>query len=146
MRQVTPRLDSGQASAYLYCMTNPTLGDLIRSWKQQKALVEEHEAAAKSARALLDDMETDINAKMHELGIESAAEDGVSISIKTKWRARYDPDLWADIMKWAATNGVSYILQRRLNDAKIMELVDNGIALPEGLSVESYQDLAFRRS
>ncbi len=91
-------------------------------------------------------METDINAKMQELGIESAAEDGVSISIKTKWRARYDPDLWADIMKWAATNGVSYILQRRLNDAKIMELVDNGIALPEGLSVESYQDLAFRRS
>lgn len=127
-------------------MTNPTLGDLIRSWKQQKALVEEYETAAKSARALLDDMETDINAKMRELGIESASEDGVSISTKTKWRARYDPDLWGDIVKWAAANGVAYIVQRRMNDAKIMELVDNGVALPEGLSVESYQDLAFRRS
>lgn len=127
-------------------MTNPTLGDLIRSWKKQKALVEEYESAAKSARGLLDDMEIDINAKMRELGIESAAEDGVSISVKTKWRARYNPELWADIVQWAAANGVAYIVQRRMNDAKIMELVDNGIALPEGLSVESYQDLAFRRS
>jgi hypothetical protein len=127
-------------------MTNPTLGDLIRSWKKQKSLVEEYETAAKSARSLLDDIEADISGKMAVLGIESASEDGVSISTKTKWRARYDPDLWGDIVKWAAANGVAYIVQRRMNDAKIMELVDNGIALPEGLSVESYQDLAFRRS
>ena len=146
MRQVTPRVDSGQASAYLSRMTNPTLGDLIRSWKKQKSLVEEYETAAKSARSLLDDIEADISGKMAVLGIESASEDGVSISTKTKWRARYDPDLWGDIVKWAAANGVAYIVQRRMNDAKIMELVDNGIALPEGLSVESYQDLAFRRS
>lgn len=149
MRHDTPRLDSGQAGEYLSCMEtpiNPTLGDLIRAWKAQKFLLEECEAQSKSARALLADMEMDIQSKMKDLGIESASEDGVSVTTKTKWRAKYEPELWGDIVKWAASSGLDYVVQRRLNDAKIMELVDNGVPLPQGLTVESYNDLAFRRS
>ena len=83
---------------------NPTLGDLIRAWKAQKFLLEECEAQSKSARALLADMEMDIQSKMKDLGIESASEDGVSVTTKTKWRAKYEPELWSDIVKWAASS------------------------------------------
>lgn len=149
MRHDTPRLDNRQAGGYPHRMEtpiNPTLGDLIRAWKEQKEAVEDLERKAKMERSLLVDIETDIESKMKELGIESASEDGVSVSTKTKWRAKYEPELWGDIVKWAASSGLDYVVQRRLNDAKIMELVDNGIALPQGLTVESYNDLAFRRS
>jgi hypothetical protein len=149
MRHDTPKLDSGQAGGYPHRMEifdNPTLGDLIRAWKEQKAAVEDLEREAKTARFMLVDIEEEIHSKMQELGIESASEDGVSVSTKTKWRAKYEPELWGEIVKWAANSGLDYVVQRRLNDAKIMELVDNGIALPQGLTVESYNDLAFRRS
>lgn len=125
---------------------NPTLGDLIRWWKDQKALCEDYDAMAKAGRGLLNDIEADIQRKMEEMGIESVAQDGVNLTLRKKWRAKYEPELWGDIVKWAASSGLDYVVQRRLNDAKIMELVDNGIALPQGLTVESYNDLAFRRS
>jgi hypothetical protein len=125
---------------------NPTLGDLIRAWKEQKEAVEICERDAKTARFVLVDIEQDIQFKMEELGIDSASEDGVSVTTKVKFRAKYEPELWSDIVKWAASSGLDYVVQRRLNDAKIMELVDNGVPLPQGLTVESYNDLAFRRS
>ncbi len=149
MRHDTPRLDSGQAGEYLSCMEtpiNPTLGDLIRWWKDQKALCEDYDAMAKAGRGLLNDIEADIQRKMEEMGIESVAQDGVSLTIRKKFRAKYEPEMWSDIVKWAASSGLDYVVQRRLNDAKIMELVDNGVPLPQGLTVESYNDLAFRRS
>jgi hypothetical protein len=36
-------------------------------------------------------------------------------------------------------------VQRRLTDAKVLELVRNGVALPWGLEVESYRDIQVRR-
>jgi len=41
---------------------------------------------------------------------------------------------------------MTYLIQRRLNDSKVLELVDNGVPLPDGLTIEGYDDLAFRRS
>ena len=126
--------------------SNPTLGDLITWWKSQKTSVESHESQAKAARSLLNDIEADILAKMRDAGLESVAQDGVSLTIRKKFRAKYDPEQWESLINWAAQNGMTYLIQRRLNDSKVLELVDNGVPLPDGLTIEGYDDLAFRRS
>lgn len=72
--------------------------------------------------------------------------EGLSCTVRTKWRAKYEPSKWQDLLKWAGESGHVAVVQRRLGDKAVMELVDNGIPLPDGLSVESYEDLEFRRS
>jgi hypothetical protein len=123
-----------------------TLGEMITWWKSQKSIVEAHEAEAKAARSLLNDIEAGILIKMRDAGLESIAQDGVSLTIRKKFRAKYDPEMWESLINWASQNGMTYLIQRRLNDSKVLELVDNGVPLPEGLSIEGYDDLAFRRS
>lgn len=71
---------------------------------------------------------------------------GLSASAKEKFRARYDPERWASILAWATATGNDHIVQRRLTDAKVVDLIDSGVELPEGLTVETYVDVSVRRS
>lgn len=71
--------------------------------------------------------------------------DGLTLTVAEKWRAKYEPELWPTIVEWAGAHGMSHLVQRRLNDKAVMELVDSGQGLPVGLSVEAFLDLNFRR-
>lgn len=64
---------------------------------------------------------------------------------QTKWRAVYDPEKWPEVVKWCAENGRTDLIQRRLSDARVMEIVDRGETLPDGITPQSYTDLLFRR-
>ena len=70
----------------------------------------------------------------------------ITISVSEKWRATYEPEQWAAIASWAATTGRAHLIQRRLNDRAVMELVDNGTPLPDGLTVKSFPELSYRRA
>lgn len=126
--------------------TSNTLGDLLAAFRQAQDHKDECDAALKRAREACDVLELKIKFAMEENGTEKTTAHGVTASIVTKWRAKYDPSKWSDLVKWAATNGYDYLIQRRLTDSKVMELVDNGVELPDSLSVESYKDINFRRS
>ena len=76
----------------------------------------------------------------------SAKASGVTVSVVEKARATYDPAKWPDVFKWAAANDLTFLIQRRLSDKAVAELVENGKALPEGLGIEYIKQLAFRRS
>jgi uncharacterized protein YlxW (UPF0749 family) len=79
-------------------------------------------------------------------GLNSCAGAGLSVTFDDgAVRAKYDPSKWADIVKWAVSTGNDHIIQRRLTDAKVIDLIENGTALPEGLTVESYTKLSTRR-
>ena len=71
---------------------------------------------------------------------------GITLTRADKWRPAYDPEKWTSIVKWAIESGNDHIVQRRLSASPIMELVDAGVPLPDGLSVESYTELSHRRS
>ncbi len=95
-------------------------------------------------------IEREIMAAMESAGQtedgDKVAANGITATLQHKWRAKYAPEMWPKIMAWATQNGHTDIVQRRLTDSKIVELFDQGAAFPEGLSMEPYRILAFRRS
>lgn len=96
----------------------------------------------------------------------SAKASGVTVSVVEKVRATYDPAKWPDVVRWAVQNDYTYIVQRRLNDKAIAELVMPPSAeeiaaekkirgegwewkatpLPDGLGIEYHKEIAFRRA
>ena len=123
-----------------------TLGQLLAEFRKAQDHKDDCDAALKRAREACDNLEYRIREAMEAAGTEKTSAHGVTASIVTKWRAKYDPAHWGDLVKWAASNGYDYLIQRRLTDTKVMELVDKGVELHPGLSVESYKDINFRRS
>lgn len=79
-------------------------------------------------------------------GLESLSGNGMGVTFKDDaMRARYAPEQWNAIAKWAAETGNMHIIQRRLSDAKIVDLVMEGVQLPEGLTLETYTSISTRR-
>lgn len=126
--------------------TTTTLGELIAEFRTAIDAHEEADRAAKDLRAKRDDCERRVMTAMENAGLEKTNAAGLSLSVVQKFRARYEPEKWQSLMRWAVDTGHEYLIQRRLTDTKVMELVDAGEPLPEGLSVEPYKDLNFRRS
>jgi len=116
-------------------------------------------------RAVLDELD-DVNAKKSELGarkdellftlqtgMEETGSDslkfeaaGISVTKKEVLKAAYDPEHWEGIFKWANDSGRSDCIHRRLSDAKIVEYMESGGALPEGLRLEPLTKMGTRRS
>lgn len=79
-------------------------------------------------------------------GLKSVSNDFATVSFDPDAiRVRYDPEKWSDIVKWAVTSDNLHIIQRRLTDAKILSLVTEGTALPDGLTLDNYTKVSFRR-
>ena len=96
------------------------------------------EVRSKSEKALLDYQEM--------MGVSRLATDGLTVSFDPNaLRAKYDPEKWDGVMKWAVETGNTHIIQRRLTDARVEELIRLKTALPEGLSVETYTKISVRR-
>ena len=77
-------------------------------------------------------------------GLTSFANGDMSISVQEKLRAKYDPEAWADIVRWDLETGTGAV-QRRLTDAKIISLIEDGVSLPPGLTVEGFKRVSHRR-
>ena len=122
------------------------INETCELFRQIRDEIDEVEGRLKVLKQELHTLEVKILEHLSTNGIDSIKAAGVTFTAKERFRAVYDPELWPRIMDWATGAGYSHIIQRRLSDAKVLELVDSGVALPEGLSVQSYKDLAFRRS
>jgi hypothetical protein len=80
-------------------------------------------------------------------GLEKLSGAGLSVTFNpAATRCRYEPDRWEGIVRWAVATGNLHIIQRRTSDAKIIDLIAEGVALPEGLTIESFTDLSVRRT
>ncbi len=96
-----------------------------------------------------DELEADILKDMADQGMVNDGDKmtacGLTVTRQDKQRAAYDPDKWADVVRWAVATGNDHIIQRRLTDKKVVDLVENGIALPEGLRIDIVTELSTRR-
>lgn len=124
----------------------PSIGDLIAKYSAVDAELDAIEEQAKQLRIKRESVKLAIKITLDLGGVDKASAHGITVSIREKWRAKYTPELWPGVVEWAITHGHSHIVQRRLTDAAVMELVDNGVILPDGLSVESFKDLDVRRT
>ena len=129
---------------------NTTMNDLLGRYLELLDEKEELDALVNGIKSSLADIEGAIQNKLEaedqmkagtKVGIE-----GLTVRVREKRKARYDPDRWMEIVKWATDNGKEFLVQRRLNDNVVMELVDQGVPLPTGLSVRCDTGLSFRRS
>jgi len=126
-------------------MTN-TLGELIGLYARLDAEVDERDVITSRLIDQREECRTAIMRLMVAQGTEKASAAGLTVSTREKFRARYEPDKWPDIVRWAVESGNDHIVQRRLTDAKVLELIDNGVPLPDGLGVEAFTALDVRRT
>lgn len=122
-----------------------TIGDMMARYAELRDRRDDLDAEHASVSSEMNDIENAVSRRMKDDGVEKTAAAGFSLSLRQKWRAKYEPDKWAGIVKWAVETGNDHIVQRRLTDAKVMELIDNGVALPDGLGVEAFTGLDVRR-
>lgn len=76
---------------------------------------------------------------------DSVKASGLTVTIRRKIAVKYTPEKWSAVVRWAVENQYDYIVQRRLSDAKVLELIDLGVVLPDGLELEPYTRLDVRR-
>jgi hypothetical protein len=84
--------------------------------------------------------------KASEQGVPGFKSDAGAITFNEDLRAKYDPETWESIVKWAVESGNSHIIQRRMTDARVKALMDEGVVLPDGLTLEPYIKTSFRRN
>lgn len=130
--------------------TTDRIADLLDEYKCLLDRKDELNAQVSTVVKSIDDIEHRIRSAMEVAGQtndgDKVSAAGITVTMRQKWRAKYAPEHWSDVVRWAVEQGFDHIVQRRLSDAKVMELVDNGVTLPKGLNVEQYTDLDFRRS
>jgi hypothetical protein len=114
-----------------------------------RAVIDEREKLATADRELSKEkerLEASLLSFHNESGLDSLSGAGLSVSFDGEaMRAKYEPDRWAEIVKWAVSTGNDHIIQRRLTDAKVLDLIEQGVELPAGLTVENYTKLSVRR-
>lgn len=82
-----------------------------------------------------------------ESGLQSVKGGGLTISFDdSAVRAKYDPDKWNNIIRWAVETGNEHVIQRRLTDKKCESLLKEGVAFPDGLTLENYTKISTRRT
>jgi uncharacterized protein YigA (DUF484 family) len=114
-----------------------------------RAVIDQREELAKQDRELAQrrsELERQLMQFHEHTGLENCAGAGLTVRFNpAAMRCRYEPDRWQSIVRWAVETGNDHIIQRRTSDAKVIELVQHGVALPEGLTLESYTDISIRR-
>lgn len=97
----------------------------------------------------LNERESELEAKLIEYHkvteVSNVGDENLSVTFGESLRFSYDPEKWDEIVHSLDRNGKLYCVQRRLNDAKLRELIENGEELPEGLRTESYVKVSIRR-
>lgn len=126
-----------------------TEAELLSNYRRLLDLKDEANTVLSGINKDLDECEAKIRSAFEASGKWedgcAAKAGGITVTVRQKWRAKYAPEQWASIVAWAGETGNSHLIQRRLSDKPVMELLDAGVSLPEGLTVEAYKDIDFRR-
>lgn len=123
----------------------PDIGATLTRWREIIDAKEELNARIKTLNEEEDAIERRLLDLGERTGLDSFANDVLSVTLSQKQRARYEPGRWAEIVKWAADGGHYEIIKRQLSDKPVVALLVNGVALPDGLSIEDYTDISKRR-
>ena len=115
---------------------------------QYKAVIDEREKVAARDKELSKrktELEREILAISERDGVNQFANEYISITVNEDARATYDPELWEGIVKWAVESNNIGLLYRQMSSAKLKAMIEEGVALPPGLSTEPFKKVAYRR-
>lgn len=121
-------------------------GSMAARFKELQDRKDELQAQLKEVNKDIEEAEHQIGEYMAAESLDKLSANGITLYYKDKARARYEPEKWGELVAWAVRVGRTDLVQRRLSDAKVLELMDSGQEMPDGLTVEFYKSLEFRRS
>jgi hypothetical protein len=130
-------------------MTQTAIPNITDVLAELRSVIDQREELSKQDRELSHrrtELERQLMGFHEQTGLENCAGAGLTVRFNpAAMRCRYEPERWNEILKWAVDTGNLHIIQRRTSDTKVIELVTNGVALPEGLTLETYTDISIRR-
>lgn len=122
--------------------------DMNALMKEARSIIDELEKIGevdKRLRSRKSEIELELMRFSESSGLETFSSDDLTCTISEKTRACYDPAKWNEVVKWAVDTGNEIVIQRRLSDARLVEIATSGTALPAGIRLEPYSAVAFRR-
>jgi hypothetical protein len=122
------------------------VGDLL---KELRSIRDEREKLSERQTALgkrEEELKGELIAFHNQHGVERVSDHGLTVWFNDRaMRARTDPEQWGAIFRWAVETGNTHIFHRRVTDSKVAGLVEEGVPLPEGLTLEIFCDVGVRR-
>ena len=123
--------------------------ELLTEYRRLRDQSDELAAQKSGLEKQMDGLERRILSAMTDAGLTAEGSlvrgGGCTAARRIKWRAKIGEGQWDAFLKWATDNDRGYLVQKRVTDAKVLELVDAGIALPDMVTLDSYESLDIRR-
>jgi hypothetical protein len=120
------------------------VGKMLEALAKCREAVKALAGVESSLRGEQDRIEKALVDKAEREGVENFKGHGLTVSVENKLRARYDPARWDELVKWAVANGMTHLIQRRLNDSHFREMIENGDAIPDAVTMEAYTTLSVK--
>lgn len=122
-----------------------TIGAALAELRSLSDEIDSHTAALKNLNQRWDELERFLEEQGETLGLRSFSDGGITASLTTDLRVSYDPAQWDGLLKWAIETGNTGVVQRRLGDRVLKDLLDAGQAIPPGITFHPYTKVSIRR-
>lgn len=122
-------------------------GALLREYKSVLSLLDALGDLDKKLTELRSAMKEEFIRRADVEGVEKFSGDGLTVTVKNKTVVKYDPEKWDEILKGLVEKGYGFCVYRQLSAGKVQELMDSGVRLPDGLSLDSsIKEVSHRRT
>lgn len=125
--------------------------DIGKELAEMRRLLDEkerHNAELSEINKAIAKIENRISDYCEKVGVDQIKVDGVlSVSVKKTLRIGYDKDRWDSLVEWAAATGNHHIVQRRISERPVKELMDTlGDNFPAHLfTYDEYNKVSHKR-
>ena len=122
-----------------------SVGEALSELRSLSDEIDTHAAALKDLNKRWDELERFLEEQGETLGLRSFSNDHITATLVSDLRVNYDPEKWADLLKWSLDTGNLGVVQRRLGDRVLKDLLDSGHAIPPGVTFLPYTKVSIRR-
>ena len=121
------------------------IGELCDAYREVLTELDEHRAKEKQLNSRKSALQAEVMQRCDAESIDKLSGSGITLSVREKPVVKIAGD-WNEIVKALTDSGHSYLIQRRVSAGKLQEEMDNGLRLPEGVSIEMIREVSHRRS
>lgn len=122
-----------------------SVGEALSELRSLSDEIDTHTAALKDLNKRWDELERFLEEQGETLGLRSFSNDHITATLVSDLRVNYDPEKWADLLRWSLDTGNLGVVQRRLGDRVLKDLLDSGQAIPPGVTFLPYTKVLIRR-
>lgn len=122
-----------------------SVGEALSELRSLSDEIDTHTAALKDLNKRWDELERFLEEQGETLGLRSFSNDHITATLVYDLRVNYDPEKWADLLRWSLDTGNLGVVQRRLGDRVLKDLLDSGQAIPPGVTFLPYTKVSIRR-